>query len=442
LGSGGEVLFENAHTINRIQTAGRPLGTFELAQMLTDDYAPFNVVAVFKIKGGLSAQELRSALVTLQQRHAMLRVRIVQETRLRRFFVDDQIPAIPLIVSERTGDEQWLSLAEEELGQRIETAVGPLMRCRYLCGAGQGELIVTFLHAIMDAASGAAVVNDLLSLLGGVTLPEPDSAGCLIPPAEAFFPQQFTGWRRCGKLARFLIRLLLDEVRYRLASRYCRKAPVHRQGRCRVLTLELDDATTSCLARRARQQRVSLNSVLNAALLLATRDQLYHGHDVPMRALTFPVLRAFLKPRVPDDTLASYFVALRLTFYLRQSHDLWTLAADIHQQIHRAAKRGDKFSFHCVSTLLMRLVLSQRSQRMGHTALAFMESTDMETSFGRLFVSGMHAFVSNFTLGPELAAQARVFQNRLGISMMYLDSDMSSDQAQTIAEVIRELLSN
>jgi hypothetical protein len=292
----------------------------------------------------------------------------------------------------------------------------------------------------MDAASGAAVVNDLLTLCGGATLAEPDPAGSMIPPAEAFFPQQFRGWRKYQRLARFLLRQLLDEMRFRFASRHCRKAPVHQKGQCRVLTLELDEASTSRLARRARQQRVSLNSVLNSALLLAARDELYHGRDLPMRAFTFPVLRAFLKPRIPDDTLASYFVALRLTFYLCRSHDLWTLAAEVHQQIHRAAKRGDKFAFHSVSTLLMRLILSRRSQRMGHTALAFMESNAMETSFGRLSVVGMHAFVSNCSLGPEVAAQARVFRNRLGISIMYLDSDMDTNQAQAIAEVIRELL--
>jgi hypothetical protein len=111
----------------RLSSGGRPLGTFELAQMLTDDYAPFNVVAVFEITGELSAQELGSALVTLQRRHAMLRVRIVQESRLRRFFVEDGTPAIPLEISERTGDEQWISIAEEELGRRVDTEVGPLM---------------------------------------------------------------------------------------------------------------------------------------------------------------------------------------------------------------------------------------------------------------------------------------------------------------------------
>ena len=73
----------------------RPLGTFELAQALTDDHAPFNAVCVLKLAGRLETDALSAALTTLQRRHPMLGVHIVRTGDLR-FFDSDTTPSIPL----------------------------------------------------------------------------------------------------------------------------------------------------------------------------------------------------------------------------------------------------------------------------------------------------------------------------------------------------------
>jgi hypothetical protein len=380
------------------------------------------------------------ALDELQNRHPMLATCIAVNNGRRIFDFRDEVGRIPLQALERTSETQWIPIAEHELGRRFDTSKGPLIRCTYLHGDPHSEIIVNFFHAIMDAASATAVVHDLFSLCGGEALPENEDADELPPPAEVSFPPAFKGSFHIARAGVLLLRLAVDEAWTRFLNRSIRKPPINVDGHCRILWIELDEKTTHKLARTARRKRLSLNSVLSAAMLLSVNRSLYNGRRMRMRAFTFPVLRAFLKPRVPDSTMNSCYVAVRSSFGLSNDHDVWALAEEVHDRVHRAAKRGDKFAYHSLSALLIRLILKQHNTRMGHTALSFMESLNVPSEFGRLSVVGMHAFVSNFGLGPELASQARVFQNRLCVDLMYLDSDMDQEKAEEIANSIRDLL--
>ena len=48
----------------------------------------------------------------------------------------------------------------------------------------------------------------------------------------------------------------------------------------------------------------------------------------------------------------------------------------------------------------------------------------------------MHGFISNFRLGPEFSAQANLFNERLNLDVLYLDTDMDRAGAQEIADDI------
>ncbi len=52
----------------------------------------------------------------------------------------------------------------------------------------------------------------------------------------------------------------------------------------------------------------------------------------------------------------------------------------------------------------------------------------------------VHAFVSNFPVGPEYTAQARIYRKRLVWDVVYLDADMTAEEAAKIARRMKAVL--
>ena len=89
---------------------------------------------------------------------------------------------------------------------------------------------------------------------------------------------------------------------------------------------------------------------------------------------------------------------------------------------------------------MTRLMLGLRTMRMSHTALSYTGVADIPETFGPIRLLGLHAFVSNFTLGPEYTAQVRWFAGRLWWDSVYLDTDMDDLTARALGVEILALL--
>jgi hypothetical protein len=86
------------------------------------------------------------------------------------------------------------------------------------------------------------------------------------------------------------------------------------------------------------------------------------------------------------------------------------------------------------------MITELKSFRMSTTALNYNGVVPIETSYGNINVTGIHGFVSAYDLGPELSAQAQLFNDQLFWDFIYLDADMSRDEAIAITEEIRTIL--
>jgi len=122
----------------------------------------------------------------------------------------------------------------------------------------------------------------------------------------------------------------------------------------------------------------------------------------------------------------------------------WPLAQRVTGQVATGFKRGDKYSALLLAETMMRQVLGQRRERMAATAVSYGGATRVgavcEPGEGRLGMRGMHAFVSNFEVGPEYTAQARIVDGALQLDILYLDSDMDAALAEVVAEEILDIL--
>jgi hypothetical protein len=421
----------------------RALGSFETAQALTDAHTPFNVVAVLKLRNGPGETTIRQALDTLQRRHPLLRAAFVSSDDGLRFVPCER--PITLECLDRDDDSTWVAASETELGRRFDTQVGPLVRCQLIGnreGRTSSEVILTFHHSIIDGASGTNAVVELLDACALIEAGEKPEIGPplpLLPPSESMFPPRHLGGRRRLRLAGFLMRQTADEISYRVRSVGTRRAPIHSSGLCRVLCCSLDADDTTALVRTCRRRRLSLNSALNAAMLLAVQRRLYGGKTTPMRHFNFADLRPLLKPPVTSEHILGLHSMLRVTVVVRAENDLWSTAADVNRAVTDGARRGDLFSSVVMSAPMMRIILRQGTQRMGTTALAYAGSPRLPRSFGSTEVAGLEVFVSNLSLGPEFTAQVRLIDGELRWNIVYLDCDMDRATAENLAE---EMLSS
>ena len=199
-------------------------------------------------------------------------------------------------------------------------------------------------------------------------------------------------------------------------------------------------ATTATLIQKNRQERVTLNSALNAAILLAAHKHLYASQPARLHYLTFANLRPYLLPPTPPAVTSSDIAMLRFTAQLENNQDFWALARQINNQLHHATRRGEKFLSVIMGESLLKMIFRLQKFRFGVTALSLNSASKLRLEYPHFRVTGIHGFITNLGLGPEYTAQVNLFQDELWWDIVYLESDMPAELAQTIRQEILNIL--
>jgi hypothetical protein len=231
-----------------------------------------------------------------------------------------------------------------------------------------------------------------------------------------------------------------DMARYMWRTRKERTPPVRLGGTGHIATLILPEDLVDALARRGRQDGVTLNSLLNTALVLAVNRHLYKGQPVTTRTFSFADLRPYTQPPTPPEHMANYVSMMGYTLDVAGDVDFWELVRDLHGKIYRSLKHGDKFSASLMSEALLKMFTKMKSMRFGATALNYSGFVPLKTRYGKVKLVGLHGFVSGYDLGPEMASQARLFDNQLWWDFIYLDTDMDAKLAEKIIAEVRAIL--
>jgi hypothetical protein len=418
----------------------RLLGGFETAAALCGETQALNVVFVLRLAGGVELARLEQALTSLQRRHPLLGVRVVRDDGRYRFV--NGAPAPRVVAHERQSAVTWRPVAEQELNRPLDLGLGPPIRCVYLppAAAGDGsEIVLTAHHAVLDGASSAPLLTELVALCDAPS--SVAAAAITLPPAaETLFPSRFRGPRsQPGRLV-FVLRQLAAEVSYRLRRPGPSRPPGEGPVECRILPLALSEGLTTQLVRRSRRERATLTGALTAALLLAVQRCLQSGRAGLRHYFSFADLRPYLLPVPTAETVAAYVSPLRLTIPLPENADFWPLARGITRQIGAAGRRGDKFHAARLMAATMRVFLRRRSARMATVALSYTGAVRFAGESGALRVRGLHAFVSNLSIGPEFTASVKLVGERLVWDIVYLEADMDAILAKSVAGEIVRLL--
>jgi len=430
----------------RTSTSIRRLRGVEHALIVEGRASPLNLVVLVGLDGSSLDTVLPAVLARLQARHPLLRTRILGADRRPRFSVEDasrDTRPIPLRTM-KVDETEIRGLVEEEMNTGFDEASPPLARALYARGSGsQAWLILTLLHCTCDGVSAGRLVDELLEgcrreLEERPVDDLPDSYD-LPSPLTDLLPPEERGVAGAGKRGAFAMRELAEELRYRRPPSAAGR-PLPPAGHARTLMLSLTRPETEDLVAWCRDERLTLTSVLNAALLHETVRHLYAGRPVKMRAVVWVDLRPHLTPPPAPHALACYISMLRIVLRVDTSDSVAALGRRLQERTSAGVRRGDRVSAAVLSPGASWAMARTRSMRLGTTALSYGGADPVAATYGTIEVREVRAFVPDNRRGAQLALVAGLRDGAIWCNLLYLDSEVEETTAEIVAAGLRGVL--
>ena len=230
--------------------------------------SPFSIVTVVaRIKGSVSEPMLKDGVSKVQQRHPILRARIRDDGDGNLWFTTERTESILVKIVPRESDDHWISVVQDTAKVPFDFETRPSIRFILVQSPEISELIILCHHIICDGLSLAYLARDLMQHLGDPgreveVLPDP------APISKDTIPEEVS----LNRLVRFVInrmnkkwaaeRVVFDQQDYRdLGEAYWERYD-HQ-----LLNVELSEDQTTALVDRCRQEEVTVNSALSAAIV-------------------------------------------------------------------------------------------------------------------------------------------------------------------------------
>ena len=312
---------------------------------------PFNVVMVARVRGSLNESQIASALERLRDRHALLAVRVHFDEDGTGWFIGDDVPAVPVETEVRADDARWMSRVQSEYRKPFPIETGPLFRCSLIHSEEVSELVLCGHHMICDGMSMGWLIRDLLTAVADPDMPIEE-----LPPPPPIDDSTVPDPPKTGALARWITGLINrkwerknltfnEQDMLRLHERFWEE-----NDRTSLVAWEMDEQATDALARRSREEGVTINSALWAAFLSAQHEtqtdrKPYHPHSglaINTRdRLNVPV----------GEALGFFASSLTVDLPYDPSVSFWDNARDVHARIDRELTKTNLFRMLAANAL-------------------------------------------------------------------------------------------
>lgn len=304
---------------------------------------PLNVVMVGRVAGDLDCAKVAGALASLRHRHPLLAVRVEIDEDATGWYVAEGVPDLDVHVEQRRSEDQWIACVKQQLETSFPLQTGPLVRCAIVSSPEVSEVVLCGHHVVCDGMSLGYLLRDLLTAL---TDSDQSTQAPLLPPAvdASTVPTPPSA----SPLARFIIR----RVNKRWAAKRIQfgEADVGRlhgrfwksNDRAQVLAWNMDSEATSALVERCRAERVTVNTALWTAFLVAQDEVQGRGPRYRSRSGLAVSMRDKLLVPV-GESFGFYASSVTVDLAYDPRRPFWDNARRLHSDISRGVAKTNPF---------------------------------------------------------------------------------------------------
>ncbi len=309
-----------------------------------------NVVMGARIQGMVSQDLLESAVLQVRQKHPLLGARIHLDNDSTGWFIQDNVPEIPIEIKPRATSEDWNQVAKEQLKQIFSTEIGPLIRIILLQSPDVSDLIITAHHSICDGRSLVYLICDIMTYLGH---PGHEKEPLPVMPiaTQEYLPSSISvGW-----LTRFIIKRMNQKwLRKGISFNVKDYQQLHQEfwqkHHPSILRWELAPSQTTALSARCRQEQVTVNSALYTAFLKAQRHIQGNSHEY-FHNIIVPVDFRDRLTKPVGEAIGFYVSVVMFKLKTTQEKPFWEMARTIDKRARQKLTNKNIFGSQKISLL-------------------------------------------------------------------------------------------
>ena len=285
-----------------------------------------------KVIGNFTLDEFKSAIAKVKNKHPLLSCHIETDKKGWTHFVSNDALEISVKVVNRLNEDDWVKEEWSELQTLFDLQHDSLARFVWVQGKGESEIICTTHHIIADARAAAFILRDVLYCLGDAnykleqykSLP---GIGGLVPKKILFNPFFYLPVK---------FKALKMIVKIKLAQARPKKNPQARVfSDFSLLHWDLTQEATKVLSKKAKEQKVSIQSILHIVLLEAYSKTL--GKKELPAYVKVPVdIRSKVSKELKSDSLGTCFaMPVNVTCNYKLRKDFWEMAKEVKEDLSR-----------------------------------------------------------------------------------------------------------
>ena len=401
------------------------LNTLEHAECLLDSGSPSNLnfTVICNYRGPLDIDLLERAVLHVADIHPLLGVTLDSSNDTYEFIKAKY--AVPITLLKYVGGTQSEDVSLKDLKESFDIEGFPLWKVSLLRGIDEGQLLVTFHHAIADGICGMNLLDHLFQILSDLYNE--------IEPRKIEFDSYFPPLESLHSLSRQELKPLGDvKVTPRIPYKYTTG----------FVNLHLNKRTTSNILAWTKTQGIKVHATLFAALLLAIRNVMDPDFE-DFKALTVVNFRPFFTPPVSNHLMRLLRVAFPTLLSVRLGDDVKEVAKKIHDDVYLQLAQGE----HVLQLQRMSQYLStnpspedkwrdelHKGNTVTVTNIGVLEFTgDYKDSPFKIealtFTANVQPFFEN---KHNLVLAALCFKGRLNLSLWRLQELVSKSEAQAV----------
>jgi NRPS condensation-like uncharacterized protein len=297
-------------------------------------HSPFSTVTmVARIKGKVSEDMLKNAVMKAQQRHAPLRMRIEEDQQHDLWFTSDGVQEIPIKVVPRETGKDWIKIHAEGCRSPYEFETRPAIRFILVQSPEVSELIILCHHIICDGMSLAYLARDLMMHLGDPAA-EVEALPALKPISFENLPRDVSP---PGIVKYFINKIrqswademvTFDQEDYAALNKAYWESYHHE-----ILSIELSEAKTASLVAACRKENVTVNTAIITSFLGAQHfirgEKLYHAKTVSAVSLRDRL------PNPPGEGMGYYAQGMEVKYKYNPKKSFWENARSYHKKVSK-----------------------------------------------------------------------------------------------------------